>query len=325
MKVKYSICVINKNTVGTIQLALGSVLGQISEDFQIVVVDESSDGSETILKELQKLYPHKMKVIFLDEAHRQGIGFARNVSIENADGEYCIMHIDCDDVWENHIQDFVKVYLAIEEKVGPDFLLAGHQINMARKDYLLSVGPYRTVEHGEDRDLWMRLAKRNEFIPLDHVAFFERLPLPASKNFVKALKRVIWGVRDEVRKGSRISLYFRDLFSRFGSLSWRIRVARLLVYPYARVSAKKFETFDATEYFKNVSDWNRYKEINFGLFGEVASIRGFSPSLEFLESPLSRAIFENRRKDIDYPSLKKMISEGSHTSNAVPSDKSTPE
>lgn len=291
----------------TVEVALSSVLNQINDEFQIVIVDESSDGSQYILQDLQKSYPKQVKLIFLEPKNRKGIGFARNVSIENADGEYCIMHIDCDDVWESHISDFVKVYLAVEREVGPKFLLAGHQINMARKDFLLSRGPYRSVEHGEDRDLWMRLAKKNEFIPIDHVPFFQRLPLPTSKNVGKAVKRAVWGVRDEIRKGSRLSEYVLDVTSRRGSLAWKVRLIRLLVYPYSKLTSSNLERFDPSEYFDDVSEWNSYKERNFGLFREVAKIRGFNPELSFLMNPLSRAIFEHRRKEMDYPSLKTMI------------------
>jgi glycosyltransferase involved in cell wall biosynthesis len=305
--VKYSICIINKNSVDTIRTALNSVLKQITEEFQVVVVDESSDGSELILRELQDAYPSQMKLIFLDPKDRRGIGFARNVSVQSADGEYCIMHIDCDDEWGPHIKDFAKVFLAIESSIGPNFLLAGHQINMGRRDYLSSVGPYQSVEHGEDRDLWMRLAKRNEYVPIDHVAFFRRLPLPTTRNFSKAMKRVVWGVRDEVRKGSRAWSFLQDAFSPKGSLSWKIRLARLMTYPYARWSAKRFESFSASDYFDDVSEWNNYKARNFGLYREIAVLRGFSPDLSFLASPLSRAIFERRRNETSYAFLKSEI------------------
>jgi len=307
LKIKYSICIINKNSVDTIRAALSTVLKQITEEFQLVVVDESSDGSEIILHEFQKAYPSQVKLIFLDPQDRRGIGFARNISVQNADGEYCIMHIDCDDEWGPHIKDFVKVFLAIERGIGPNFLLAGHQINIARRDYLNSVGPYRTVEHGEDRDLWMRLAKRNEYIPIDHVAFFRRLPLPTSRNRSKAMKRVVWGVRDEVRKGSRAWSFFQDAFALKGSLSWKIRLTRFFVYPYARVSAARFEGFDASDYFDDISEWNSYKTRHYGLFREIAVSRGFSPDLSFLDCPLSKAIFEHRRKETDYDLLKLQI------------------
>jgi glycosyltransferase involved in cell wall biosynthesis len=303
LKPQVSICVINKNTETTIERSLRSVLVQLNEDYEVVIVDESTDGSIEIIKRLMVEYPNRIRLILLSKNSQRGIGFARNVSIKEAKGDYCVMHIDCDDVWQPHISDFCSVFFQIESALGSQFLLAGHQINMARREFLLTLGPYREVEHGEDRDLWMRLAKRDQYIPIDHVAFFSRLPLSRSVNIGKALRRTIWGVRDEVRKGSRIGQYFSDLSIKKGSLAWNLRLARLLIYPYARFTSLLLSKFDPNDYFMNVSEWNDYKARNFGTFREIAKLRGFSGELDFFKSDLAKAIFSRRRGEISYEQL----------------------
>jgi glycosyltransferase involved in cell wall biosynthesis len=50
---KISICVINKNTEKTLEKSLRSVLNQIDNRFEVVVIDESTDQSPLILRKLQ--------------------------------------------------------------------------------------------------------------------------------------------------------------------------------------------------------------------------------------------------------------------------------
>jgi glycosyltransferase involved in cell wall biosynthesis len=306
VKFKYSICIINKNSLNTIESSLNSVMSQLGQEYQLVIVDESTDGSQDRILELQKKWKDRIKVIFLEKKDQRGIGYARNVSIIEAEGKYCVMHIDCDDIWQPHINDFVQVFLEIEKFIGPNFLLAGHQINVARREFLLSIGPYRSVEHGEDRDLWMRLAKRNQYIPIDHVAFFSRLSLPLSLRIIKTLKRTTWGVRDEIRLGGSLKLYIKDLFSKEASLDLKIRMLRLAVYPYSLLTSFGLEKLDNQEHFSSTEQWNSYKNDNFGLYSEIAEQRGFSSSLDFISDPFAKLIFQHRRKELEYQQLQEI-------------------
>jgi glycosyltransferase involved in cell wall biosynthesis len=294
---KISICVINKNSEKTLEKSLRSVLDQIDSRFEIVVIDESTDSSPQILKRLESEYPEKLKSFYYGTQPLKSIGAARNMSITKATGSYCIMHIDCDDIWHPYISYFADVFLEIEKFMKKDFLLAGHQINMARRDFLLSVGPYQDIKHGEDRDLWMRLAKSGQYMPLDHVAFFKRLPLDNKTNKVKAIKRTYWSVGDEIRGGKKFKDLLSEVFKSFTHLTLAMKLSRLVFFPIAKIKFKNLTQIDKSLYFENESEWNSYKKRNFGTFSNIAPIWGFPKTLDFLSSKSARAIFENKRSD----------------------------
>jgi glycosyltransferase involved in cell wall biosynthesis len=300
---KISICVINKNSENTINKSLRSVLEQIDERFEVVVIDESTDKSPLILKKLEAEFPNVLKCFFYGNEPLKSIGAARNMSIIKATGTYCIMHIDCDDVWFPYINYFADVFLEIEKFVKDDFLLAGHQINMARRDFLISVGPYQDVKHGEDRDLWMRLAKRKQYMPLDHIPFFERLPLGNKTNKIKAFKRTYWSVGDEIRGGKKFLIFLKEFFGSYSHLSVTMKLLRIFFYPLAKIKYRNLVKLDNSQYFENTSDWNLYKKEFSGTFSEIAPIWGFPGSLNFLANESARKIFEHRRSDKLYQSL----------------------
>ena len=302
---KISICIVNKNSEGTIEQSLRSVLKQIDETYEVVIVDESSDKSREIIDKLILEYPKLIKPIYLAKEEMGNIGQARSRSISEASGEYCIMHIDCDDIWQPHIRDFVAVFLQIEKLFHKNFLLAGQQINMARRDFLISVGSYQPIEHGEDRDLWMRLAKRNQYMPIDHVVFFSRLPLPTKVNKMKAIKRTFWSVRDEIRAGRKFSDLLLDFFSPEHPHSRKIRAIKILSFAIAKPTSRGMSRFDQKLYFNHTDEWNLYKKSYTGTYGEIAKVWGFSGSLDFLESSLSRGIFHHGRSDKTYEELLK--------------------
>lgn len=304
-RMKISICVINKNSEATIEKSLRSVLCQIDESFEIVIVDESSDKSRNIINRLIQEFPGAIKPVFLDKHEMGNIGQARNRSIIEASGDYCIMNIDCDDVWQPHIKDFVAVFLQIEGMFGKKFLLAGQQINMARRDFLISVGPYQPIEHGEDRDLWMRLAKRDQYMPIDHVLFFSRLPLTTKVNKMKAIKRTFWSVRDEIRAGRKFSALALDFFLSEHPHPRKIRAIKILSFPIAKLTSRGMSKFDQELYFNDATEWNMYKTSRTGTYREIAKVWGFSGSLEFLQNSLSRSIFEHGREDRTYQELLK--------------------
>jgi glycosyltransferase involved in cell wall biosynthesis len=294
---KISICVINKNSEKTIERSLRSVLNQIDDRFEVVVVDESTDDSPEILKKLQREFPDKLKLFFLGTQTMNSIGAARNMSITKATGTYCIMHIDCDDIWFPYINYFADVFLEIEKHVKADFLLAGHQINMARRDFLISVGPYQDIKHGEDRDLWMRLAKKRQYMPIDHVAFFERLPLDNKTNKIKALKRTYWSVGDEIRGGKKFKDFVSELVEQYAHLTNIMKFMRVLFYPIAKIKSRKFPRLESSQYFENASEWNSYKKRHLGTFSEIALVWGFPQSLNFLSSKSAQEIFESKRAE----------------------------
>ena len=149
----------------------------------------------------------------------------------------------------------------------------------------------------------MRLAKRNQYMPLDHIPFFERLPLGNKINKIKALKRTYWSVGDEIRGGKKFSIFLKEFFGSYPHLSVIIKLLRIFFYPLAKIKFRNLAKLDKSQYFEDTSDWNLYKKEFSGTFSEIAPIWGFPGSLNFLTNESARKIFEHRRSDKLYQSL----------------------
>ena len=164
------------NMSETLIASLESVLSQINENYEVIVVDDgSSDDSVEKLLGLKKKY-ESLRVIPLLRDSRRKLGETRNISIKAARGKYVILHIDADDIWEPYINSFAKIYHEIEKRLAIDnFMLSGRQIQMATKD-LLIYNPYKNIYYTEDRNLWNDLAVLGKLISIDHKPFFKRIP-----------------------------------------------------------------------------------------------------------------------------------------------------
>jgi len=89
-----SVIVATYNRANFIDRAIKSILNQIYQDFEIIIVDDgSSDNTEEIIKG----YKDK-RIIYIKHKKNQGISTARNTGIKRAKGEY-IAFLDSDDEW----------------------------------------------------------------------------------------------------------------------------------------------------------------------------------------------------------------------------------
>ena len=304
---KYSICVINMNTEGTLENSMRSVLTQLNENYEVVIVDESTDSSREILTKLAIEFP-MVRNVFLPKDKKRTIGDARNISIDNAKGNYCLMHIDCDDFWFPYIEEFIKVFEALETVIGKDFLLAGHQINIAKREFLLQYGPYRNVEHGEDRDLWMRLAKIGLYQPIDHVPFFYRMDVGVKRTKTKELLRTYWSVRDEIRGGIKLRTYAKQLIDSSHVSSMKTKLLRVFLFPFAYLSSRARTELSTRDFFSTPQEWNDYKLRNTGLYTEIMDRLGMSNDISFL-SPQGQWIFSNKRNEKKLQDMPKALLE----------------
>lgn len=171
MECEYTIAVQNLNKGRTIERSLRSILDQIDERFEVVVVDDgSTDGSLGVLETLAGEY-ERLRYYVEDNAN---LAEARNSTFEKADGEFVVFPLDTDDQYDDGIVDFVEVYRQIERQVDFDFFFKGDGINVVRRDVLLDV-PHRSLGYGEDKDLWRRIAARYEILWIDHEPFRQQI------------------------------------------------------------------------------------------------------------------------------------------------------
>ena len=101
----YSICIANYNMSSTIKESLSSILSQLNNDFEVIVVDDgSNDDSLNILYKLQKY--SFFQIIPLERDKRRKLGETRNVSVRASNGKYVLLHLDTDDIWDPFIISF---------------------------------------------------------------------------------------------------------------------------------------------------------------------------------------------------------------------------
>lgn len=160
----YTIAVCNYNMEDTVEESVMSMVSQVTEDFEVLVVDDSTDSSSEILSRLEDTHDC-LRVI--SDAGNNNLGEARNHSYRAARGDYILSSLDTDDKYRDCIQDFVNIYHQIEEQVDFDFYLSGQGMNMAPKHLFLDT-PYRSLGYGEDRDFWRRLIAKDAYIGLRH-------------------------------------------------------------------------------------------------------------------------------------------------------------
>lgn len=95
MKLSIIVPVYNMAGDGKLQFCLDSLVNQTISDYEIITVDDAStDNSPEILREYERKYPGKIKVIAYAVNKRQG--GAKNVGLKAAEGEW-IGFVDSDD------------------------------------------------------------------------------------------------------------------------------------------------------------------------------------------------------------------------------------
>lgn len=126
MKLSVIVPVYNMAADGKLNFSMDSLINQTIADYEIIAVDDcSTDNSLEILREYEKRYPKKLKVIASPVNKKQG--GAKNLGLEAAKGEW-IGFMDSDD-WIT--PDYYEKLLKKAEEtgadmVGCDYHLTGH-------------------------------------------------------------------------------------------------------------------------------------------------------------------------------------------------------
>ena len=195
----YSICMVNLDMEKYLEASVLSIYNQLDQNYEIIIVDGGSkDGSVEILKKMER-HLDRLKVVYLKRDSNRKLGQDRNISIQEANGEYVLLHLDCDDLYYPHIKDWVNIFHTIESCFNEDQLVAGAQINMGKRDFLLSHGPYKNL-HFEDRELWNRLEKSGNLIRLKHHDVRSRMPIPQPDRTIKTLSRTYKRISEDLEQ-----------------------------------------------------------------------------------------------------------------------------
>ncbi|MCK5580789.1 MAG: glycosyltransferase [Candidatus Omnitrophica bacterium] len=235
--------------------AMKSVLTQSYQDFEVVVVDDgSTDDTKTIIMTFASTYPEKIKYVYQKNS---GVSVARNTGITNAAGQW-IAFLDSDDSWaSDHLESLVKAMEAdndtalvhsdivkikdngdeIGRPVRNTALLSGkifrslflREADIATSTVLFKKECWEDVgsfdEHltylgCEDRDFWLRLARKYNVRYVDKASVYYRVSDHSmSRSHAKMLEARLYVINKyssdclEARELKRLALakVYRDL------------------------------------------------------------------------------------------------------------------
>lgn len=177
-----SAIITTKNRADLLPRALDSVLDQTYENLEIIVID---DGSDDQTPQILAEYEDKHKISVIRNKKSLGACKARNLGIEEAEGEF-IAGLDDDDEWVNtrismllmHYDDDYACITSNDTMIGSqrsivwnkkreitlnDLLYSNHVGNqvLVRKGRLLEVGGFdESLVAAQDYDLWIRLCEK---------------------------------------------------------------------------------------------------------------------------------------------------------------------
>ena len=288
---KYSICMCNYNMADTIERSLISILEQLDDTYEVILLDDgSTDNSLEIVKKLEKKYSN-LRSIYKKRDPNRKLGKTRNLSIKEARGEYVILHIDSDDVWEPYIKEFVIVFHRIEKVIGRDILLSGQQINIGKKSFLISHGPYRNIQKVDDRDMWRRLAAIDSYIPLDHRVFRTRLKRPQKIKYFKAIHDLWHVMIDDIRLSQGLDPYkylwncLTCLFIKYSNnFSFKIRFFRTFFAIPAFFLGRIQKPLPPPENMKTHEEFINYREKTKGTYEQIMRRHGAEPDFSGLSN-----------------------------------------
>lgn len=154
MTPRYSICITNYNDAKTIRKSMLSIIGQIDERFEVVIVDSmSTDGSYEILKEFEE--KRQIKLI----RQRSSRGEGRNIAFKNSSGDYVLACIDLDDIILPRLAELLELYHRFSE----GFLLRISTVQIAPRSLIQSLGGWRDLQGSEDWEIAARAAREGKY------------------------------------------------------------------------------------------------------------------------------------------------------------------
>ena len=127
---KVSVIVPVFNAEKYLNQCISSIANQTLRDIEIIAInDGSTDNSLNMLDELSLRYKGKLKIINKENG---GAGSARNVGIENANGEF-IKFVDADD------------YLRLDILETMYDIAKEHKVSLVRGNYQTILGPIKML------------------------------------------------------------------------------------------------------------------------------------------------------------------------------------
>jgi glycosyltransferase involved in cell wall biosynthesis len=166
---KYSVCMTCYNEAETVRASLNSLLGQLNDNYEVVIVDNfSKDGTCEVLREYEK--SHDVKVI---QRHcSRGLG--RQFAFEYSSGSYIIANLDLDDIFLPVLDRVMTMYhqkaegkllVIFNTTPPPDLTYAWVQnMTIVPRQLVATLGGWRDLNIFEDWDIWSRAERAHKYL-----------------------------------------------------------------------------------------------------------------------------------------------------------------
>jgi glycosyltransferase involved in cell wall biosynthesis len=156
-----SICIASYNMADTIETSLVSITESLPQNFEIVIVDESTDGSKKIIDDVASRSALEFKRVY--NSVPLGVGHARNLAVCEATGDIVITHVDADDWYESrYFPALVELYLKTRERRGSDFFFSCPNMNISSRQFMKEHYLLSSLPIGANEREYRWRAHRNE-------------------------------------------------------------------------------------------------------------------------------------------------------------------
>lgn len=226
----------------TVAESLKSILKNCPDHYEIVIVDESDDGSREIIDGLDIKNP-------VNKIYEDGLGLSRsrNLVVEEASNEIVITHVDMDDWYDSrYFEPLVELYSRIREARGgddfffscPNFNITGKETYLEKyklRDLPIGVGErdyrWRVINHGDL--IWLKLDKNVS----------RRIKLSERKTIVSRIKRSYLLIRGLFQIGYSVRRVVKEEVVR-ENFSWYSSLFKLILVPIAYIASRFRDSVD---------------------------------------------------------------------------------
>jgi abequosyltransferase len=189
VQIKLSICIATLNRAAYIEKTLDSIVSQITEKIEIVIVDgASTDNTEEIVRNYKERFPN---VNYIRLAEKGGADKDFSLAVELAQGEYCWLFADDDLIKPGAINSVLNVL----EK-NPGLLIVNAEV---RNYELIEILKPRCLE----------ITKNKTYSEYDSEELFREIANYLSFIGCVVIRRSLWKARDNKR-------YYGSLFVHVG-------------------------------------------------------------------------------------------------------------
>ncbi|MDA4118704.1 MAG: glycosyltransferase, partial [Thaumarchaeota archaeon] len=157
-------CITHRNNLSTIERSLDSILSQVTDRHEVIVVDGmSTDGS----LELLKRYESEGKIRLIVKKSSRGRG--RQLAFEYSTGNFILANVDLDEIYPSRmLEDLAALEPLAKEKmvmVNDRTVRSGsHGFTLCARDIITSLGGWMDLNYYEDYELWRRAATQGKYV-----------------------------------------------------------------------------------------------------------------------------------------------------------------